>query len=188
MLLESLRERTASLHARVERSTDLPKRCSSVRAYRELLLRLLGFYEPAEERLSFFDWRVLGIDFEQRRKVPLLVRDIRTLAGDPRNCSPISQDELPRIPTLSAAVGVLYVMEGATLGGQFISRHVRDVLGIGPSTGGSFHAAYGCNTGAMWREFREAANGYCDVRVDRIDEAVTAAVATFEAFDRWLGE
>ena len=59
---------------------------------------------------------------------------------------------LQRIPTPnsdSLAFGCLYVMEGATLGGQVIGRHVRQTLGVTPETGGRFHAAYGDRTEAQ---------------------------------------
>lgn len=187
MLLDLLRERTATLHARVETALDLPSWAADVRSYGRLLTRLLGFYAPMEGRLSSFDWTSVKIDFEQRRKVPLLAADLRALGCDSGEISAAPECErLPPLPSLAAAFGALYVLEGATLGGQLISKHISDSLRIGPINGGSFHGAYGQNTSARWREFRAAANAHCDEDVDRTDAALAAAVATFEAFDLWL--
>ena len=59
---------------------------------------------------------------------------------------------LQRIPTLNSdnlAFGCLYIMEGASLGGQVIGQHVRQTLGATPETGGRFYAAYGDRTEAQ---------------------------------------
>jgi heme oxygenase len=61
---------------------------------------------------------------------------------------------------LNFAVGCLYVLEGATLGGQFISRHLA-TLGIGPANGGLFFHGYGAKTGEMWKSFQTNATGFC---------------------------
>jgi heme oxygenase len=186
-VLETLGRRTAPLHGRVERAVDLPARCGSVGAYRGLLARLLGIYRPIEHALSAFDWPAAGLGFDERRKTGLLSADLATLGLTTAQIEGVSDcAALPRPATLAAALGCLYVLEGATLGGQVIGRQVRRSLGIAPATGGSFHAAYGDRAGVMWRAFREAADAYCGDDFGRIEEAVAGAAATFEAFERWL--
>ncbi len=78
------------------------------------------------------------------------------------------------------ALGCLYVLEGATLGGQVISRHLAK-LGIGPENGGRFFNGYGARTGEMWKSFQTSATAYC-VTHDQISEAVDGAKWTFERF------
>jgi heme oxygenase len=187
LVLELLRERTAILHARAEKTLDLPAHCQSVSAYRRLLLRLLGFYVPIESRLGGFCWSEVGLDFDQRRKAGWLKEDLEALHEDPVVIVGIAQcQQLPALNSIARALGCLYVLEGATLGGQIISRRMKDTLGIMPATGGKFHAAYGQQTGEMWRRFRSAANDYCAHSIERREAAVAAAMETFNAFEQWL--
>ena len=51
-----------------------------------------------------------------------------------------SADDLPDLQGVQEALGCLYVVEGSTLGGQVIARHLRQTLGVDPRCGGSFFA------------------------------------------------
>lgn len=187
MVTELLREHTAELHQRVEQALDFPARCVNPGTYRDLLVRLLGLYRPLERRLVEIDWKEVGLDFTERRKTDLLVGDLRTLGLTDLDISAVPEcTALPELQTQAAAVGCLYVLEGATLGGQVIAGQVRQTLMITPSSGGAFHAAYGERSGEMWRTFRSAANAFCGDREDRLTDALRGAVTTFEAFERWL--
>jgi heme oxygenase len=81
------------------------------------------------------------------------------------------------------ALGRLYVLEGSTLGGAFIDRHLAGLPGLG---GIRLHAfsPYGAETGAMWHAFRQ-------VTRDRVarggDPAVMldAATSTFRSLAAW---
>ena len=61
-------------------------------------------------------------------------------------------DVLP-LNNAAKALGCLYVLEGATLGGVLIARHVRASLGFDGDAGSAFYLGYGPRTGAMWRGF-----------------------------------
>lgn len=186
-LMELLRERTAASHARVERSVDLTTRCRTVGTYREWLGRLLGFYRPFEEMLAGFDWSTVPLDYPARRKAGWLEADLLGLgmAESEINDLPSCQ-RLPRPENLAGAIGCLYVLEGATLGGQIISRHVDQQLSIDGDNGGRFYAAYGARVGTMWKAFRDAASSYCGDQPDRLQDAAVNAVETFEAFESWM--
>ncbi len=54
----------------------------------------------------------------------------------------------------AAAWGSLYVIEGSTLGGQFILRTLARA-GLDPQHGAAYFHGWGEATGAMWREVRE---------------------------------
>lgn len=183
-VMAHLRAGTRSLHARVEASVDLVGRCATLDGYRDLLVRMLGLHAPLEKALERLEWRAAGIDLEERRKARLLRTDLSVLGVSPDAASAAC---LPDLPTLAAGFGCLYVLEGSTLGGQIILRHVEASLGVGPASGASFFASYGPRLGIMWRAFGEAATFHCDTP-ERLDEALHAAVSTFEAFDTWIGK
>jgi heme oxygenase (biliverdin-IX-beta and delta-forming) len=80
-------------------------------------------------------------------------------------------------------LGALYVMEGSTLGGQFLARHVEQVLGLTPGQGNAYFQGHGEATGAMWREVTEQIAGVPDALAPVVIEA---ARRTFALYGRAL--
>jgi heme oxygenase (biliverdin-IX-beta and delta-forming) len=185
--LTSLRRHTAPYHDKLERTVDIHDRLGSSNRYADLLARLYGFYEPFEAELdrAVTRWE-LPIDVDARRKVPLIACDLAAL-GSPRS----AVDSLPRCvglprPTSPAiALGCLYVIEGATLGGRIIARQVERRLGFGLRDGASFFHGYGDDTGPRWQAFCSLiATVSCSTAAE--DAILAGAIETFIAYDRWL--
>lgn len=143
-----LRRTTTGHHEMIERRLDLQTRLSSVSAYRTLLERLYSFYGPLEGRLQLPARRLRGLDLEARRKTPLLAADLRKLGSDHRAIA--AARRLPQVCSPSQALGVMYVLEGATLGGKVIARIAHRRLGVVP---GEFFGAYGDEVGSRWLAF-----------------------------------
>ena len=92
---------------------------------------------------------------------------------------------LPGTHTFAAGfLGALYVVEGSTLGGRHIARHVVAVLGAAYEPATQYFCGHGDGTGAMWREVM----GYLAEIPDSLT-AVTVAAArrTFGVFGRSFG-
>lgn len=188
-VLGRLKSDTAAVHERVEAMLPLLDPALTRDAYRGVLAAFLGFYRPLERAL----WRhapalaAIGLHAAERVKTPLLEHDLRALGasdaaiGAARECAP-----LPDVGDLARAVGSLYVLEGATLGGRVIARHVARSIGVGEANGGAFFAAYGERVGAMWTAYRDAVAGYVDDGGDE-DAIIAGAVETFGMLERWLG-
>jgi heme oxygenase len=118
----------------------------------------------------------------------MLRDDLRALGVEDLDSLPDCQN-LPELSDLAQGFGCLYVLEGSTLGGQFISRHVGKVLGVTPEVGGGgryFHA-YGEQTGAMWREFGTGLTAFV-AECGGEDRVVASATATFRALRSWFAE
>ncbi len=81
------------------------------------------------------------------------------------------------------ALGCLYVLEGATLGGQVIVRRLRDLPREALLS--AFFTSYGQDVGAMWQAYREFLTGYAEGR-DEDDVIVESACATFATIGAWL--
>lgn len=177
-LFERLKSGTEQHHRELEKIVDPLANFHATEAYRAYLVKALAFYESLETQLGAFDWAALGIDFGRRQKAALIVRDLNNL-GIGWNQTNATGQPL-NLPNVDFALGCLYVVEGATLGGQIISRHLA-TLGIGPENGGLFFHGYGPQTGQMWKSFRAAAIGYC-VTEDQISTAVSGARAAFRNF------
>lgn len=176
-----LREATRPWHDSIERSLPLMRPGLTLSRYGAILARYWGFYGPWEAVVG----EVLADEafFGPRRKLRLIESDLAALgielAALPRCAG------LPALDGRAAALGSLYVIEGSTLGGQLLSRHVRDCLGLGPGDGGAFLASYGPAVGEMWRATR-ARLGRDLAAPHALAAAVAAARSTFEAMERWM--
>ena len=90
-----------------------------------------------------------------RRRASLLADDLRTLGEAVP--TPTRLDRMEHaVPgdVRPVFLGRMYVMEGSTLGGQYIAKHVEERLGLIRGKGDSFFAGYGEATSARWQEFR----------------------------------
>jgi len=94
--------------------------------------------------------------------------------------------DLPVLDTLYQVLGCMYVLEGATLGGQIITRHVQRVLHLGECSGCTFFHGYRSDTATMWKSFGQLlvthiSNGEAENAV------IVASCETFTLFHQWLG-
>jgi heme oxygenase len=182
----ALRVATQNLHADVERHLNLGRPHWTASSYLRVLERFWGFYFPLETLLTAIDWEHSGIAFSARRKISWLEQDLAYLGKEPDSIRRLDTCcELPSLDNLAAGMGALYVIEGATLGGQLILRTLRPQLGLSPASGGRFFASYGGDVGAMWRSYLSALE--TQGRVPQAAETITrSAVETFAAFERWV--
>ena len=187
MILGLLRERTAHLHERVERTVDLPTALRSLAGYASLLVRFHGFYAPLEERLGgVVGYDGAGLDLAARQKTRLLRDDLSALGRTAADIDALPRcHDLPVVTAPGEALGCQYVLEGATLGGQIVRRQVERRHGLTPDRGCAFFSSYGERVGAMWKEFCEVAERYA-ARPGAGEPIVAGAVATFRCLDRWL--
>ena len=141
----------------MEGALDLMRDDLSLADYRRLLERYFGFYAPIEARLADVLACVTlgGLEFETRRKLPLLRADLAVLGGPAADTLAVC-DAPPPLHTPAQAMGCLYVLEGATLGGMVIGKHVQRTLGLTPNCGARFFHGSGARTAEMWRACRAA--------------------------------
>jgi heme oxygenase len=181
-MLSDLKTATAGHHARVEAAMPSLDEMATPAGYAAVLRALHAFHAAWEPAI----WRDPGVEAagllpSERRKLPLLERDLAALDVEP--CAPPAADAAAA--DTAAALGALYVLEGATLGGRVIQRRVAGVLGVTPERGGAYYHGYGGDTGARWKEFGEALARFA-ARTGRGDGLVSGAVACFAALEDWL--
>ena len=123
--------------------------------------------------------------YADRRKLPWLALDITNL-GDA--LAPPEIGRVIEVPgDVAELVGTLYAIEGSTLGGQVISRHLRANLGLTPERGARFFAAYGADTETRWASFCAYAEGLADDPVQRL-RAGEAALNVFNTLEGLLDD
>lgn len=182
LMLPALKSATAGHHARVEALMPSLDALATPAGYAAALRALHAFHAAWEPAV----WRApglaeAGLDEGARRKLPLLERDLRALAVAPCRVRPPA----PAVPDAAAALGALYVLEGATLGGRVIHRHVAGPLGLTPERGGAYYHGYGAATGARWKELGEGVRRYVAAYGGEA-RVVDGAVACFAALEAWL--
>ena len=188
-VLQRLKAATSAEHEAIEVALDLMAPGLTLRDYHRRLRRYHGFYAPIEPLLAAAaDWQHWRLDVTARAKTAWLDTDLACLecselVEDAANALPVCS-ALPRLDTAAAAFGCLYVLEGATLGGRVISRHIERELGLNATHGARFFHGYGEQTGSMWKEFRTALSAFADNSPCE-DQVVSSAIATFTALRRW---
>lgn len=176
-----LKTETAAAHDRLDAGLDL---FEGRERYAAALARFWGFYAGAEPQLDRCGATTALADWPQRRKLPALRADLLALG-----LSPDAIDALPvrcfeDRPDTGAGFGWLYVLEGATLGGAVIARHLRKAETVPPSAL-TFHTLYGRQLGSRWRAFHAALAAWVGEDRTRGDAVVVGALSTFDAFEEW---
>lgn len=182
MLMDELRTKTAALHRATEAAFDLQYVSASRPNYTTMLRTLLSIYRPLERRLDRVDWTATTINWPARRKTALLERDLIALGEGTRVEESLESANIP-IRSPAHALGCLYVLEGSTLGAQFIVKQLERTLKLNPQNGAAFFTGYGTKTRDMWSVFNDAANAYAGEDHVRTADAIDAACWTFSCFE-----
>ena len=187
VILLRLKQATQTRHAALESRSILLDPALSRTAYRNSLRRFFGYYAPLELLLlGASKWSDAGLAHTAWQKAPLLAQDLLTLGDTPDQLSQAPQCQtLPDLSTAARVLGCLYVIEGATLGGQIVMRHLSASLAVTPHYGGAFFRGYGEHTGSRWKSFGTQLTAFA-MRSGCDDEIVASANETFETLDRWL--
>ncbi|MRR50761.1 MAG: hypothetical protein EG825_07560 [Rhodocyclaceae bacterium] len=192
-LREVLRHRTHADHVRLNRHrllAGLTKAGYALAAYQLLLAAYYHFYRDLEAAIDrFMSGRHFGFDYGQRRKHPWLVEDLQYFGLQPESeaLAPRQALGIGPITTNEELVGVLYAIEGATLGGQVISSHIASTLGLREGRGASFFVGYGAKTGIYWQQFEMFAASLC-VTAEQKHAAGEAARQVFNLVEHLLDD
>ena len=189
-LAARVREHTRPLHDQLEANVASLDAWTDRSRYASLLRAFYGFYSPAERAIDFYrlqphDPSATGQD---RRKAGLLRDDLAALGHGPGDVDALPEcGAFPSPRSEAEQLGCMYVLEGATLGGQVVLRHVEaGRIGVTPREGGRFFNSYGPAVGPMWRSFLAELERRATTPAAR-DAVVGFARDTFAAFDAWIG-
>lgn len=187
MILQQLREQTASHHKDLEESALLrhfSDRSITRPLYEKILSKFYGYFSPLEKELQQLQQLPFYLsDYSSRRKASSLQHDLTFFgSAPPELCA-----DLPSISSLDKAFGCLYVMEGSTLGAKVISNVIQYSLGINASNGGSYFHGYGVQTGEYWKNFCSSLQHYAQTEGNS-EEIIESANQTFMKLKGWLDQ
>lgn len=190
-ILETLREETAPYHNEIEQNQyakGIMDHSMTIEEYREYLERFYGFIVPLERQFADWpEWEEYDFDFKPRIKADLLEKDLLALSMDRKRLQTIPLcGDLPDVSSFSRTLGCLYVLEGSTLGGQMITRQLRQFLPIDPQTNAHYFNSYGQDVRTRWNEFRELLQRVSAEGADNGAHIVNTAKETFKLLNKWI--
>ena len=189
-ILSRLKAETQANHNRIEKVSCMRRLFASdysTSEYRDCLALMLGFYDAIEPIIFHCLGDELRPSFLYRSKTDLLKRDLTELGLGEREIAALPRCRLkPYVNSTAQSLGVWYVLEGSTLGGQVISRQLQQQLGESASQFMHFHNGYGEHTRISWLAFCELVEER--VSFDESHELITAARLTFDYLTEWLGQ
>jgi heme oxygenase len=182
-VLRLLRSATAAEHGAVERTLDLLDAGLDRSRLVAVLTRLHGFWVAAEAGLDAWAVRCPAdadtVAWLRRRRARLFAADLAALGAAGSSQRP----ELAELAGTGEALGRMYVLEGSTIGGTFIDRHLGGLPGLAGVRLRAF-SPYGADTGAMWQSFRRFTRDHVAGGGDA-EAVVGAARDTFGALAEW---
>lgn len=196
MDLHYLREATRSEHEATEAAMPLLKPDLTRGGYARILGCLLPILASWENWAEAQAPERLHPLLKPRRRSHLLRADLQLLGAE--NAAWLPPEEDAFAPAWSAVVegkagsgsrpeaekearflGALYVLEGSTLGGRLLARHVEATLGLTPGQGNAYFHGHGAETGSLWG----AVTAEIGAVPDKLAEGlVHSARRTFAAF------
>ena len=174
-LQQTLRDQTAASHAALERTTLMAAFSAEqmpVAVYGRYLQLQWRLHAPLERALA--PWLPPEAAALRLRKCEWLLQDLQALGESP--AEPLAAPGT--VTSWAQALGVLYVLEGSTLGLQVVRKQAQQQHpALQQAT--RFMLGYGPDTGRRWREFL--------AQLEALEEAgwpaaAAAAVSTFDHF------
>lgn len=182
--VERLKNSTAVSHAELEVlpiSVSLIKPDLNQGNYVRYLTLMYDVVKDAEENI--FPQLITYVhDIQSRKKSHFIESDLKML-GHPalEHSTPLS-DACSNI-TISFAMGILYVLEGAALGGRVILKNVTEALGFTESNGASYFSGYGNLTGLRWKSFLEMLSNF-EETTGQSEEIIKGANFAFKTIQK----
>lgn len=189
-IVAQLRTRTAAQHRHIERNRlarFLLDGSVTTAGYTAVLARFLGFHAAIEPQIAASLGRTADFAALRWQRTPALEHDLAALGLEPVAVAALPRcTALPAIATTADALGCLYVLEGSRRGGRVIVRRVAACLPLGAAAACGYFGSAGADAAATWRALCASLDG-ASRSAEGARAIVTAAVATFESLDAWLG-
>jgi heme oxygenase len=183
--LENLRSATASSHSGLEAlpvSVSIMNPSVTNSEYALYLNLMHDVVKDAEESIFPIIYKsITGLDIYP--KAQFIEADLKTLGFVKDSfLQPLSQNLDVTAITPAFAFGIMYVIEGSSLGGRVILKNISNALGHNAESGASYFSGYGAQTGSHWKAFLNALTEYESMNNCQ-DEIIAGANFAFDAIN-----
>ncbi|RZJ51561.1 MAG: hypothetical protein EOO19_00235 [Chryseobacterium sp.] len=183
--LNDLKTQTADSHKKLERlpvSASILSPDMKIEDYIHYLSLMHDVHESTENVI--FPLLIDTIDdLEQRKKKQLIEQDLKFLDYNKTISTNVFQ---VTDSSIAFALGILYVIEGSTLGGRFILKNVSTNPKLSGDHGISYFNGYGDKTGSYWKNFLNMLSEY-EQNHNCADEIIEGAVYAFDSIYNHFG-
>lgn len=187
MFIQNLRTSTADCHKQLELnnlSQALLSDNVNQAIYCSYLIQLYSFVKGFEQYV-YPELSQHFLNINQRKKALLIEEDINAL-----EISILKHKQLEEAifrdtyTNVYLAAGALYVLEGSTLGGQIIVKHLQKAM---PSNfvNTTYFSCYQQKTGSMWKEFLQQLTALPQSMIEE-QQIIKGAIITFKIIDSLL--
>ncbi|HSB93469.1 MAG TPA: biliverdin-producing heme oxygenase [Flavitalea sp.] len=183
MFAEILKGSTLSAHASLEKKLIVHiKSVRSTADYVGLLLLLYPFHFYTGKLLRDFSIDI-GAGIADLARAGYIRADLQRFGVSIEN-ETFRMPELPLVDSPESVLGIRYVLEGSTLGGQIITRILSSALQIDSESGFSFFNPYRSETAANWQRFKSDLNSAAE-KLDQ-QKIISAANNFFNSYNQWI--
>ncbi len=150
--LEQLRSDTHESHNQLESlpvSVSLTQPTLTMAAYAHYLRLMRAVIFETETRIFPMLAHVVP-NMATRHKLHLIDSDLAAIQAEQRDFPTVFDLDGA---TIGFVLGIMYTVEGSTMGGRYIGKNVESALGLTGENGARFFWGYGHQTGAYWKEF-----------------------------------
>lgn len=181
----ALREATRAIHDDFESGLKIAAPDADRDDYLVFIGAMYGWLQPFEARLWQRGWPAHLLPAARASKSAWLESDLRAASLDDAAIAQLPRAAwAPDLDSAAGRIGTAYVLEGAQLGSQLLSRTLKPRLAPWPAR---WLAGYGEQASACWLAFRKEAELQLADDVARAD-AAAAARAAFSALSGWFRE
>lgn len=185
-ICQKIQHYTKAQHQDLEAHLKLMDSGVTLNCYQEYLKNLYGFYMPIEQYFTIKFAKNCEINALHIQKSEWLAADLLAFNIQLDNL-PICQ-LLPEIQHWSQVLGIAYVLEGATLGGRVILKHLRKNLPELDKIECNYLMSYGIELNQHWQHFKSQLALYCLSHPAEETLIVNSAIDTFKCLSDWLAQ
>lgn len=154
LFLESLRTSTAQSHTALEAlpvSASIMNPAVTNAQYAYYLALMHDVVKDAGENIFPLLSAIIP-DLEARNKTAFIEQDLAFLGREKESYTKVLSSGIKNL-TPAFALGIMYTVEGSSLGGRLILKNIHTALGHDAENGAQYFSGYGGQTGSMWKAF-----------------------------------
>lgn len=179
--IQRLRNSTAQSHKNLEAlpvSVSVANPGITIQEYILYLMLMRDVVYDAETNI-YPALATIITDIGQRKKLHFIDKDLTVLSTPlMQAATPLSKNNKEH--SVAFALGIMYVVEGSSLGGRVLLKNINASLGYDETHGARYFAGYGPQTGSTWKAFMEVMQGYA-AKNHCEDEIIAGADFAFKA-------
>lgn len=189
MFIQNLRFSTADCHKQLELnslSQGLLSNNVNETIYCNYLIQLYSFVNGFEQYI-YPELSQHFLNLPLRKKALFIEEDLKALGIAFDKISLLEEGFFRNTyPDVYLASGALYVLEGSTLGGQIIVKHLQKTMPSG-EVNAAYFSGYQQKTGSMWKEFLQQLTAFPQ-STQQEEQIITGAITTFKIIDGLLSK